>query len=204
VSEGDTVTVVLGAFEPLLSGGLEMLLSGDAGVHVVASDIENTELEDVVARHRPHVVIVGETVEYDLLARLKASLSVAGVLVIAQALPPLYGTLLLTGGVSCLARSTVVDDLFAAIRSAAVGEPTFAPTGAGRVVRRRRGEGLTPREIEVLEHLRIGRGYAPIARELHLAPETVRSHTANICRKLRVAGRYELIGMPLPIGDTNR
>jgi DNA-binding NarL/FixJ family response regulator len=133
VSESDTVTVVLGAFEPLLCGGLQMHLGGDAGVHVVASDIDDTELEDVVAKQRPHVVIVGETVEYDLLARLKASPSVAGVLVIAQVLPPLYGTVLLTGGVSCLERSTVVDDLLAAIRSAAVGEPTFAPTGTGRV-----------------------------------------------------------------------
>src|ERR1700734_1633983 len=129
VSESDTVTVVLGAFEPLLCGGLETLLGGDAGVHVVASDIDDTELEDVVARHRPRVVIVGETVEYGLLARLKTSSSVAGVRVVAQALPRLYGTLLLTGGVSCLARSTVVDDLLAAIRSAAVGEPTFAPAG---------------------------------------------------------------------------
>jgi DNA-binding NarL/FixJ family response regulator len=198
--ESDNVTVVVGAFEPILSAGLKALLNGGSSVRVLVSDVDDATLEDVVARRRPQVVIVGETVESDLLARIKTSRSVAGVLVLAQAPSAQCGTLLLANGVSCVARSASVVDLFAAVRSAAAGEPMLVDSGAGRVMRRRRGEALTPRELAVFALLRVGGTYAEIAEELHIAPTTVRSHTGKICRKLGVRSKRELIGFALPIG----
>src|SRR5580692_7991164 len=200
-SEGDIVTVVIGCFEPLLGAGLKMQLGGDSGVGVLASEVDDAMLEEVVERDRPRVVIVGETVESDVVARLKTGRSVAGVLVLAQAPSAQWGTLLLASGVSCVARSTSVVDLLAAIRSAAAGEPMLVDRAAGRVERRRRGEALTPRELEVFGHLVLGRSYAWIARKLGIAPTTARSHTVSICRKINVASKRELIGLVLPIGD---
>jgi DNA-binding NarL/FixJ family response regulator len=201
VSEGDIVTVVIGRFEPLLGAGLTNLLGETSRVRVLASEVDDAMLEDVVARHRPRVVIVGETVESDVLACLKTDRAVAGVLVLAHSPSAQCGTVLLANGISCVARSTPVGDLLAAIRSAAAGEPMLVNAARGRVERRRRGEALTPRELEVLEHLRMGRGYAKIGRDLQISPTTVRSHTGNICRKLNVPSKRELIGFALPIGN---
>lgn len=204
--ESHAVTVLVGQFEPLFGAGLTLLLGRDRYVRVLASNVENAKLVDAVARQRPQVVILGETVEYDLLARLKASQSVTGMLVLPQTPSAQSETLLLANGVSCVARSASVADLISAIRLAAAGEPTYVRTGARRVARRRLGEGLlTPRESEVFELLTLGRSYAAIGRALHIAPETARTHTVSICHKLNVAGKQELIGLSLPFdGPSSR
>jgi DNA-binding NarL/FixJ family response regulator len=55
--------------------------------------------------------------------------------------------------------------------------PRRRPLAAG-------GERLTAREWEVLERLERGQSAAEIARELHIAPVTVRTHAAAVQRKL--------------------
>jgi DNA-binding NarL/FixJ family response regulator len=145
-------------------------------------------------------VILGETVEYDLLVRLKANQSVMGALVLAQTPSAQCQTLLLANGVSCVARSASVSELFAAIRLAAAGEPAFVRAGGGWVARRRPGEGLlTPRESEVFELLVLGWSYPKIGRALNIEPESARKYTVSICHKLNVPGKQELIGMHLPL-----
>jgi DNA-binding NarL/FixJ family response regulator len=197
--ERTIVTIVLGRLEPIVGAGLELLLEREPCVHLFATDVDHAGLEDAVTQQQPRVVIVGESSEYDLLLALKATKSVRGVLVIAEAPSVLCGTFLLASGVGCLASSATVADLLAAIRFAAAGQPVFLRAGADGAVRRRLGEGLlTPRESEVFEQFRRGTtSYRRVGRALHIAPETVRSHVVSICRKLKVADKQELIGMSL-------
>jgi DNA-binding NarL/FixJ family response regulator len=205
VPERNTVTVVVGQFESLFGAGLELLLGRDRNIRLLASDVDDAGLEDAVARQRPRVVILGETVEYDLLVRLKANQSVTGVLVLAQTPSAQCQTLLLANGVSCVARSASVSELFSAIRLAAAGEPTFVRAGGSWVARRRPGEGLlTPRESEVFELLVLGWSYLKIGRALNIEPESARKYTVSICHKLNVAGKQELIGMHLPLDGPAR
>ncbi|MFK7951134.1 MAG: response regulator [Saprospiraceae bacterium] len=48
---------------------------------------------------------------------------------------------------------------------------------------------LTPREIEILNHLSKGKSYKKIAAELFTSPHTVRSHIENIYKKLEVRSK---------------
>ncbi len=86
------------------------------------------------------------------------------------------------------------------------GEPAFAPGMAMRIVeqfgqgRARRvhvpGRGpvdLSPREGQVLDLLRQGLRTDQIARRMFVAPVTVRSHVAGLCKKLNVADRDEAV-----------
>ncbi|MDK8465248.1 alpha/beta fold hydrolase [Marinobacter sp. SS13-12] len=52
---------------------------------------------------------------------------------------------------------------------------------------------LTRRERVVLDHVARGRSNAAIAGALSLAPKTVRNHVSNICGKLAVSSRPELV-----------
>jgi pimeloyl-ACP methyl ester carboxylesterase/DNA-binding CsgD family transcriptional regulator len=52
---------------------------------------------------------------------------------------------------------------------------------------------LTHRECEVLEQIARGRSNTHIAGTLSLAPKTVRNHVSNICGKLAVSTRSELV-----------
>lgn len=55
-------------------------------------------------------------------------------------------------------------------------------------------EGLTPREVEVLELLSGGYIYKEIGEQLGISPETVRTHVKNICEKMHVRSRLEAVG----------
>lgn len=67
-----------------------------------------------------------------------------------------------------------------------------ARPGRTVIVRGRRVR-LTPRELEVLQHLRHRRGTSAIAALLGIAPTTVRTHVAALLRKARVGSREELV-----------
>ncbi len=93
------------------------------------------------------------------------------------------------------------DQLGAALRGALAGEAALSRSLMATVVEefRRRSEGtvpgrervprLTEREWEVAELLRAGASTEAIARQLSLAPTTVRVHVMNIVKKLRVEDR---------------
>lgn len=78
-------------------------------------------------------------------------------------------------------------------------EIVAADAGAGRLERHcacvARDFGLTPRESEVIVLLAYGRTLSIIARDLHIAKGTARTHIENIYRKLDVHKQQELIDL---------
>lgn len=67
---------------------------------------------------------------------------------------------------------------------------------ASRPARSRRSPeslGLTAREAEVFAHLTKGESNAQIADHLHVAVETVKSHVAEVLRKLGVRDRVQAV-----------
>src|SRR3712207_6771697 len=52
------ITIVSARFEDLASIGLQQLISEDTNLHLVANDVELEDLEDVVERERPSVVLL--------------------------------------------------------------------------------------------------------------------------------------------------
>jgi DNA-binding CsgD family transcriptional regulator len=59
-------------------------------------------------------------------------------------------------------------------------------------------EGLTRREGQVLELVRLGLTNAQLARELSISPRTVQHHLAHIYKKLGVRNRAGALGRVLP------
>jgi DNA-binding NarL/FixJ family response regulator len=200
LSEGDAVTVVVGTLGGLMGRGVAAALGEDPGLSVLASDLAAADLEREIAQQLPRVAILDEGVDHALLARLRSCHPATGVLVLAQSPTQLLGTSLLAVGATCLAWGASVAEIVTAVHRAAQGEPTFFGVHGNRVARHGPAinDVLTPSETRVFEHLTLGRSYAEIGRALHIAPETARTHTGSICKKLNVNGKRELIGMPLP------
>ena len=61
-------------------------------------------------------------------------------------------------------------------------------------------EPLSPRELEVLNLMVLGRTNLEIARQLVVAPGTVKAHSASIYRKLDVANRTEAVARARQLG----
>jgi len=125
--------------------------------------------------------------------------------------PKLIENVLKRGASAYIVKSVNPVDLPSAIRQAfeetvytAIGLPdTGGPTAAKEA-------GLTDREIAILSALARGLSNAAIAKELWVAPQTVKFHLTNIYRKLGVANRTEaaryayqqgLVASPLYEGD---
>jgi PAS domain S-box-containing protein len=68
--------------------------------------------------------------------------------------------------------------------------PTRTPLAAGELP-------LTNREREVVTLIALGRESAEIARELHISPDTVRTHVRNAMSKLGARTRAQLVALVL-------
>ncbi len=61
-------------------------------------------------------------------------------------------------------------------------------------------ESLSPRELEVLRLLALGRTNQEIARQLIVAPGTIKAHAASIYGKLDAANRTEAVARARQLG----
>lgn len=203
VFEGGPVTVILGRFDALLGRGLSEVLGEDQAIRILAGDLDGAGLVRVVAELAPQVAILDEAdiVVPSLLGRLRDVHSGMGVVVLASRPTVAYATRLFANGVSCLSKTATAGDVLAAVRVSASGRRVFADV-EGHLIERGSPEiaGLTPRELEVLEYLSRGQSHAEIAYALRRGVETIRTHSANIRRKLGVNANRELIGTPIPGG----
>jgi DNA-binding NarL/FixJ family response regulator len=108
------------------------------------------------------------------------------------------------GAVGYLLKDTDADELQRAVRAAAAGQVQLSPAVAARLIRDGRLPAappqLTRREEEVLVLLARGRANGPIARELHIAPQTVKTHVSNILAKLHSQSRTQAALYAMRVG----
>lgn len=183
--------------------GIRMALAGEVEVCAEADTVE--QAIRAAKREQPDVCLVGAEILGSGLAGLRG---------ICRAAP--------AAAVVVLAEKHSVDDLLDCVRAGAVGYvpgPLDAPrlrrivraTAANEAVVPRSmvlelllelrsgmngGDGLSPREAQVLGLLRRGHTTAEIARRLGIAPVTVRRHISELVHKLGVENRAALTGGP--------
>ena len=108
------------------------------------------------------------------------------------------------GAIGYLLKDTQADELNGAIHAAAAGQVRLAPQAAARLMNEVRApenpDMLTEREIEVLRLLAQGQANKEIARSLHIAEKTVKTHVSNILAKLGLQSRTQAALYALRVG----
>ncbi|SDL98772.1 DNA-binding response regulator, NarL/FixJ family, contains REC and HTH domains [Corynebacterium mycetoides] len=99
------------------------------------------------------------------------------------------------GAVGYLLKDAPPAELVAAVRSAARGDVALSPVVRTRLETRDRAPkfSLTPRELEVLQHVASGASNREIGLELMLSEATVKSHLVHIYDKLGVRSRTSAV-----------
>ena len=104
------------------------------------------------------------------------------------------------GAAGYLLKTTPIDELRAALRKAARGEPVFSPSLAALVIgefrRLAKQAGASPisaREREVLQLVARGHSYGEIGGQLSISAKTVENHVRNILGKLQLSRRADLV-----------
>jgi DNA-binding NarL/FixJ family response regulator len=186
----------------LVREGTRRALEEGGEIEVVAAVGSPGELEAVVDRVRPDVVVTDirmppshHTEGIDAAHRIRAAHPGIGVVVLSQYADATYALELLRDGTSGLAyllkeRVGDPDQLVHAVREVARGgsvvDPDVVSALVGNNAQRQRSllVHLTARERDVLEQMAQGRTNAAIGAELHLSESSIEKYATSIFSKL--------------------
>lgn len=189
-------------------------IKGDLGenFHVVGEAADAEEAIAVIQRTKPDLVLTDLHMPNGggvAVAKAVAGTIPVVMLSVSEAEADLLEAVA-AGAVGYLLKSIDAEELRSQLWKAAKGEPVFSASLAALVLtdfRRMRneapdGEGLSPREREVLQLVARGHKYAEIGEDLFISPKTVENHVRNILKKLRLNRKNELIRYALEHGIT--
>ncbi|MDT7843226.1 response regulator transcription factor [Streptomyces justiciae] len=209
-----TIRVLLADDQALLRATFRILIDSVEDLTVVAEAADGQEAVDLVAEHRPDVVIMD--IRMPNLDGVSATAAIC-------ARPELSGThiLVLTtfendenvakalraGASGFLGKGVSPDVLLAGIRTVAAGEALLSPAATQTLVARFLAapdtddflalpaavQALTDREREVVALAAHGKSNAEIADQLVVSPLTVRSHIHRAMTKLDARDRAQLV-----------
>ncbi|MFC3454953.1 response regulator [Amycolatopsis speibonae] len=206
------IRLLLADDHPIVRAGLRAVLETEPGLVVSA---EAATAEDAVARAAEGDI---DVVLMDL--RFGSGMTGAEATAAITARPGAPRVLIVTtydtdadtlpaieaGATGYLLKDAPPEDLAAAVRTAAAGRTTLAPTVADRLMNRMRmpTTALTLREIEVLVLVADGLSNRAIADRLHLTEGTVKSHLARSYTKLGVDSRTAAVATATDLGLIRR
>ena len=186
--------------------GVKFMLSHDADIVVVGEAGSGSEALRQVAALAPDVVLLDLSLSdmpgLEVLTALHNGVRTQGVPVLAFHDDD---TLVLeaahAGARGYLLKQTTHEELTAAIRNVAAGSHYFGPDVVGALINNERRAQeqvrLTGRETEVLRLLVTGLANREIGEQLHIGPDTVKTHLGNIYRKMNVGGRTQAVVLAL-------
>ena len=200
-----TIRLLIADDHPVVRSGLKAILASQPDFELLAEADNGFAAVESSAKFQPDVILL------DLQMPV-----MDGVTAIAQihAANPSIRILVLTtydtdvdilraldaGATGYLLKDAPPEDLFRAIRSAARGEVTLAPSVAAKLTHRLTHpleRSLSGREIEVLSLAARGDSNKEIAVKLHITEATVKSHFVHIFNKLNVTDRTAAVTIAL-------
>ncbi len=205
MAEDGVVRVLVVDDHPVVRHGLRTFLSSREGIDVVGEAGSGEAAVAEAERLRPDVVLLDLVMPgaggLAAIRRLRSLLPDVQVLVLTsfssedQVIPAVQA-----GAAGYLLKDVAPAELEAAVRAVARGEALLDPQVVGRVMaelaqgERLRTPGaadLTPRELEVLRLLALGRSNRQLAAELYVSEKTVKTHVSSILAKLRLSDRTQ-------------
>ena len=183
------------AEQPLSGEALRYALRHARGCRVAARLDGRTPCDEDIARLRPDVILVDEmSSRRTMLMRIREARSAAPAARIVLVARELGGDAMReateAGADAAICRSTDAATFAALVTAVAMGQIYHAfAVGPSRAQARR--DGLTPRELEILQMVAAGASNVCIAKALWVAEQTVKYHLSNIYRKLGVANRTQ-------------
>src|SRR5881227_2046168 len=166
------ITIVSARFEDLVSIGLQQLINEDTNLQLLAVDVELEELEEVVDREHPSVVLLnfGSLPNAAWVYQLHQNRPDTRIVVLANRPTPAEANQLLSfGATACISKETQGRDIINSIHLASRGmrvlpRSTATPTDpAERFDYLPEADILTAREAEVLQLLQEGMTNAQVA-----------------------------------------
>ena len=196
----EKVRVVVGDDHPLFRDGVVRALTSSGSIEVVAEADDGVSALEAIRAHSPQVALLDYRMPGMDGAEVAAAvqrdqLPTRVLLVSAHDESAIVYRALQEGAAGFLPKESTRSELVNAVLSCAKGRdiigPDLAAGLAGEIRRRNEPDVpvLSPREREVLKLIASGRSIPAIAKELYLAPSTVKTHVQRLYEKLGVSDR---------------
>ncbi|XTP34849.1 response regulator [Mycobacterium sp. TJFP1] len=197
---GEKVRVVVGDDHPMFRDGVVRALQSSGSIDVVAEADDGIAALAAIRRHLPQVALLDYRMPGMDGAEVAASvqrdrLPTRVLLLSAHDESAIVYRALQDGASGFLPKESTRSELVNAVLDCAKGRDVVAASLAaglaGEIRRRAETDGptLSPREREVLALIASGSSIPAMAKELFLAPSTVKTHVQRLYEKLGVSDR---------------
>lgn len=194
------ITIVLVDDHRVVTSSLKSYLDAFADLSVVGIAASGEELLQRLDKWRPQIILQdlllpGGIDGIETTRRVLQRMPDVGVIALTASMDEarMMGVLRV-GALGYVRKDAEPEILLAAVRSVARGKPYIDPSISRRILQDGApADDLTPRELDVLRHLALGRSNKEIALALAIATETVKTHVAHVLSKLQVEGRAQAI-----------
>jgi DNA-binding NarL/FixJ family response regulator len=203
------ITVLLVDDHTLVRRGFRRMLEDDSDISVVGEASTGKEAVRLACELRPRVIVMDcampELSGIEATRKILETFPEAEILILSMhSEETLVGQALDAGARGYVLKNAMDLDLVSAVKSVAAGMTVLDPqVSRPDALRGERGGGLTPRELEILQHIVAGKTNKEIAADLNLSVNTVAVHRANIMDTLGIHKTAELVVYAIRNGLVN-
>ncbi len=207
----DPIRTLIADDHELFRRGLRMVLDDEPDIDVVDEAGDGETAIALAREHAPDVVVMDVRMPgrsgIDAARAIKEELPGTKILVltISDEEDDLYEAIK-AGANGYLLKEISIDEIGHAVRSVSGGQSLISPSMASKLLdefaamikkeeekEQVPAPRLTPREMEVLQHVAQGMNNREIAKTLFISENTVKNHVRNILEKLHLHSRMEAV-----------
>jgi DNA-binding NarL/FixJ family response regulator len=194
------IRVLVADDHTVVRDGLVAIIKQEKDMDVVAETGDGHKAVELWKKHRPDVTLMDlrmpELDGVNAIYEIRAAEPNARVIVLTtfDGDEDIYRGMR-AGAKSYLLKDVRREELFQCIREVHAGRTFVPPAIAAKLAERLPGEGLSPRESEVLKLLAEGKPNKLIGAALDISEVTVKSHVQAVFKKLNVLSRTEAIAV---------
>jgi DNA-binding NarL/FixJ family response regulator len=210
-ADADPIRTLIADDHELFRRGLRMVLDDEPDIDVIGEAGDGESAVTMAREHAPDVVVMDVRMPIksgiDAARSIKEELPGTKILVltISDEEDDLYEAIK-AGANGYLLKEISIDEIGHAVRSVNGGQSLISPSMASKLLdefaamikKEEQKEQvpaprLTPREMEVLQHVAQGMNNREIAKTLFISENTVKNHVRNILEKLHLHSRMEAV-----------
>ena len=203
------VTVLLVDDHALVRRGFRRMLEDEPSFQVVGEASDGLEAVKRAAELRPNVIVMDcalpQVNGIEASRRILDKLPETSILMLSMhSEDTLVRQAFEAGARGYILKNAMELDLVSAIKRVVAGETVLdSQISRGGTLKGERDTGLTPRELEILQHIVAGKSNKEIATDLNLSVNTVSVHRANIMDALGIHKTAELVVYAIRNGLVN-
>ena len=194
----DQIRILVADDHPLMRSGIAAEINAEPDMSVVASAGDGEEALSLFRNCRPDVALIDLRMPkmngLDLLSAIRADFPTARIIILTTSSGDAHAIRAFRlGAVGYLLKHMLRGDLISTIREIHAGKRRVPDEVAQLLAQHAMEEQMTPREIDVLSKVALGRSNKIIGHELSISEHTVKAHLKTILSKLGASDRTHAV-----------